>query len=80
MHYDPLDASDLNVSFLQIASFSEAPPNTISDDTLISLLQDVIDLHAGSFQLIVEFSNTTNSDLQSDQFRSSSWKLEVTYK
>ncbi len=79
-NYDPLDTSDLDVSFLQIASFSGAPPTSISNDALKSLLQDVINLHAGSFQLVVRFSNTTNSDLQSDQFRSSGWKLEVTYE
>jgi hypothetical protein len=79
-NYDPLDTSDLDVSFLQIASFSGAPPTSISNDALKSLLQDVIDLHADSFQLVVRFSNTTNSDLQSDQFRSSGWKLEVTYE
>jgi hypothetical protein len=79
-NYDPLDTSDLDVSFLQIASFSGAPPTSISNDALKSLLQDVINLYAGSFQLVVRFSNTTNSDLQSDQFRSSGWKLEVTYE
>ncbi|MCL5985384.1 MAG: hypothetical protein M1371_02320 [Actinobacteria bacterium] len=79
-NYDPLDASDLDVSFLQIASFSGAPPVSISNDALKSLLQDVINSHTGSFQLVVRFSNNTNSDLQSDQFRSSGWKLEVTYE
>jgi hypothetical protein len=79
-NYDPLDTSDLDVSFLQIASFSGAPSTSISNDALKNLLQDVIDLHADSFQLVVRFSNTTNSDLQSDQFRSSGWKLEVTYE
>jgi len=79
-NYDPLDASDINISSSQIASFSGAPPTSISNDALKSLLQDVIDMNAGSFQLVVRFSNTTNSDLQSDQFRSSGWKLEVTYE
>ena len=79
-NYDPLDISDLDVSLLQIASFSGAPSNSISNDMLKNLLQDVVNLNAGSFQLIVKFSNTTNSDPQSDQFRSSGWKFEVTYK
>lgn len=80
-NYDPLDTSDIDVPFLQIASYSTEPSiSIISNDVLKSLLQDVIDSNTGSFQLVVRFSNTTNSDIQSDQFRSSGWKLEVTYE